>query len=211
MSLCCILKLINALYDIFIAGQETTANTIIFSVIYALNYPKKLKKLYHELDKVIGSDRRITLADRNSLSYCNAFIYEVQRLVNLLPQNLPHKLTKDVEIRGYNIPKNTVILPQVSSVLYDEKAFPNPETFIPERFLDSEGQPKKIDEFIPFSLGKRQCLGESLAKMELYLIIANFFNQYKLESENGSLPSMKKVPGVTVQPHPFKCSLKKRY
>uniref|UniRef100_A0AC35FRH0 Cytochrome P450 n=1 Tax=Panagrolaimus sp. PS1159 TaxID=55785 RepID=A0AC35FRH0_9BILA len=204
-------QLINALYDIFIAGQETTANTIIFSVIYALNYPEKLKKLYNELDKVIGSDRRITLADRNSLSYCNAFIYEVQRLVNLLPQNLPHKLTKDVEIRGYKIPKNTVILPQVSSVLYDEKAFPNPETFIPERFLDSEGQPKRIDEFIPFSLGKRQCLGESLAKMELYLIIANFFNQYKLEPENGSLPSMKKVPGVTVQPHPFKCSLKKRY
>lgn len=196
----------------FIAGQETTSNTIIFAIIYALNHPEKLKNLYNELDKVIGNDRRITLGDKNSLPYCNAFIYESQRLVNLLASNLPHKLLKDVEIRGYKIPKGTVIIPQISTILFDDKVFPDPLNFIPERFIDENGDLKKIDEFIPFSMGKRQCLGESLAKMELYLIITNFFNHFNITPLNEEkLPSMKKIRGITVQPYPFECNITKRY
>jgi cytochrome P450 family 23 subfamily A len=205
-------QLVNALYDMFIAGQETTSNTIIFAIIYALNYPEKLKNLHNELDKVIGNDRRITLGDKNSLPYCNAFIYESQRLVNLLASNLPHKLLRNVEIRGYQIPKGTVIIPQISTILFDDKIFPDPLNFIPERFIDENGDLKKIDEFIPFSMGKRQCLGESLAKMELYLIITNFFNHFNITPVNEEkLPSMKKIRGITVQPYPFECNITKRY
>ena len=205
-------QLINSLYDMFIAGQETSANTIVFAIIYAINYPEKLKKLQAELDKVIGSDRRITLADKTSLPYCSAFIYETQRLVNLLPSNLPRKLLKDIEVRGYHLPKGTVIIPQISSVLYDENIFPDPHNFVPERFLSDDGGVKKIEEFVPFSMGKRQCLGESLAKMELQLILSNFFNLYNVIPARGEEPpTMKKIRGVTVQPYPFECEIIKRY
>lgn len=201
----------NILFDIFIAGQETTANTIIYSFICALNYPETQKKIHEELDRVIGSDRVITVADKPKLVYCQAYINETLRLVNLLPQNLFHKNLKDVEINGYKIKAGTTIIPQISCVLYDERIFPDPYTFKPERFIDANGQLKKIDELVPFSIGKRQCLGESLARMELHLIISNFFNNFKITPNDGKKPSMNKKPGVTVQPFSFTCDIQKRY
>lgn len=58
------------------------------------------------------------------------------------------------------------------------QAFPCPEAFRPERFLTPENRAKRVDEFIPFSIGKRMCPGESLTKMELFLMTANIFNRF---------------------------------
>uniref|UniRef100_A0AC34RAI7 Cytochrome P450 n=1 Tax=Panagrolaimus sp. JU765 TaxID=591449 RepID=A0AC34RAI7_9BILA len=203
-------QLVNILYDFFLAGQETTANTIIFALIFALNYPKTQERIHKELDKIVGSDRQITVADRSQLVYCQAFINEALRMSNLLPLNLYHTNLKDVEIAGYKIKAGTRIVPQISNILYDSKVFPNPQVFKPERFIDNNGNLKKIEEFVPFSVGKRQCLGESLAKMELHIILTNFFNNYKITAIENELPSMEKIHGVTVQPKPFKCLIQKR-
>uniref|UniRef100_A0AC34GE25 Cytochrome P450 n=1 Tax=Panagrolaimus sp. ES5 TaxID=591445 RepID=A0AC34GE25_9BILA len=123
------------LFDMWIAGQETNANILVFSVLYLLHNPHVQEKLHVELDTVIGSDRRINFADKNSLIYVNAFINEVQRSVNLLPLNLLHKTLKDVKIGDYYINKNTVVVPQISVVMYDDKIFPEPQKFKPERFI----------------------------------------------------------------------------
>jgi cytochrome P450 len=205
-------QLMYMLFDMWVAGQETTANTLIFSILYLLHNPDVQNKLHTELDTVIGSDRRINLADKNLLIYVNAFINEVQRSVNLLPLNLFHKTLKDVKIGNYFIKKNTVIVPQISVVMYDEKIFPEPHKFKPERFIDANGELKKIEELVPFSIGKRQCLGESLARMELYLFVANFYNLYKVTPIDPlNLPSVEKIPGVTIQPKQFSCNFIKRF
>uniref|UniRef100_A0A915DW26 Cytochrome P450 n=1 Tax=Ditylenchus dipsaci TaxID=166011 RepID=A0A915DW26_9BILA len=118
--------------------------------------------------------------NKSSLPYTNAVINECQRLCNLFPENLPHRTTRDVVICGHQIAKGTLIVPQICCVLYDEQLFPNAQELIPERFLDSQGQLKKCEELIPFSIGKRQCLGESLARMELFLFAANLFNHFEI-------------------------------
>uniref|UniRef100_A0A7E4ZSN4 Cytochrome P450 n=1 Tax=Panagrellus redivivus TaxID=6233 RepID=A0A7E4ZSN4_PANRE len=206
-------QLVNTCYDIFIAGQETTANTVIFSILYAMNYPEAQAKLQEEFDRVIGSDRRIGLGDKAELPYTQAFINETQRLVNLLPQNLVHRTLQETTIAGYTIPKHTVVVPQISSVLYDETVFAEPLKFKPERFLAEDGTTiRKVDELVPFGMGKRQCLGEALARMELFVLIANLFNQFKFESEDPAKPpSLTKISGVTIQPEPFKCKVTSRY
>uniref|UniRef100_A0A914P803 Cytochrome P450 n=1 Tax=Panagrolaimus davidi TaxID=227884 RepID=A0A914P803_9BILA len=205
-------QLAYMLFDFWVAGQETTANTIIFSLLYFLNNPTVQTKIYEELDTVIGSDRRITLSDKTSLIYINAFINEVQRSVNLLPINLMHRTLNDVNVGGFFIKENSTITPMLSAILYDAKIFPEPQKFKPERFINANGELQKIDELIPFSVGKRQCLGESLARMELFLIISNFFNQFKLAPiDENNVPSLEKIPGLTVQPMNFNCKIIKRF
>uniref|UniRef100_A0A914DPZ1 CYtochrome P450 family n=1 Tax=Acrobeloides nanus TaxID=290746 RepID=A0A914DPZ1_9BILA len=184
-------QLINMCFDLWLAGQETTSLTI-------------------ELDEMIGSDRMVEENDKNLLKYTCAVVNEAQRVANIISHNLLHKTSKDVVIDGHFIPKGTSIVPQMSVVMYDDEVFPEPEKFKPERFLDEAGNLKKVDELIPFSVGKRQCLGEGLAKMEIYLLIANLCNQFEFYSINGKEPTTKRRCGQTVGPYPFVCGIRMR-
>uniref|UniRef100_A0AC34Q533 Cytochrome P450 n=1 Tax=Panagrolaimus sp. JU765 TaxID=591449 RepID=A0AC34Q533_9BILA len=205
-------QLKNMCLDLWIAGLESTSNTVGFAILYYIRHPRTQYLVKKELDSVIDSDRLITVDDKNKLPYLNAFISETQRLANLLPINLIRKTTKDTTIDGHFIPQGSAVIPQISCVLYDEKIFPEPYSFKPERFVDSEGNLKKIEEHIPFSIGKRQCMGESLARMELFLLIANLFNQFEFFAEDGkNVPSLEKKFGFAVQPHPFHCQIRHRF
>uniref|UniRef100_A0AC34FN03 Cytochrome P450 n=1 Tax=Panagrolaimus sp. ES5 TaxID=591445 RepID=A0AC34FN03_9BILA len=173
-------QLYATVLDLWVAGQETTSNTLAWVCAYLIQYPEVQQKLHKELDAVIGSDRMITLDDKANLNYLNAVIAETQRYCNLVPFNLFHRATKDTNIHGYEIPVNTVITYQISTVLMNEKYFPEPQKFMPERFLDKNGKFFQPSELIPFGVGKRACLGEGLARLELYLFTANIANQFKV-------------------------------
>ncbi|KAI6175821.1 Unspecific monooxygenase [Aphelenchoides bicaudatus] len=188
--------------DSWLAGQDTVSTTLAWTVIYSVCWPECQQKLQEELDKVVGSDRLICLSDKDDLPYVNAFINETQRLANILATNLIHQTTRDVNVNGFNIPKGTAIIPQISAVLHSKEIFEDPKVFNPGRFLDESGQLKQINE--------RQCVGESLAKAELFLMIANLFNQYRI-LPHGELPSLKRKFGVTTQHLPYKVQLTKRY
>jgi cytochrome P450 family 33 len=69
---------------------------------------------------------------------------------------------------------------------------------------------KRVDELIPFSIGKRQCLGEALARMELFLFLANLLNQYTFLPGQEGKPSLERRLGGTVQCPPYKCKVEKR-
>uniref|UniRef100_A0A0K0DIR2 Unspecific monooxygenase n=1 Tax=Angiostrongylus cantonensis TaxID=6313 RepID=A0A0K0DIR2_ANGCA len=182
------------------------------------------EKLREEMDREIGSGRLVTMSDRNNLPYTNAvinvcaptlfysFLKEIQRVANLLPMNLPHETLCPVQVGKWCVPAHTGVIAQISCVLYDDEVFPSPQTFDPTRFIDDSGRLKKVEELIPFSIGKRQCLGEGLARMELFLFTANLFNRFELSCVNARAPpSMKKSFGTTVQPCPYRCLVKPRY
>ncbi|KAI1704691.1 cytochrome p450 domain-containing protein [Ditylenchus destructor] len=199
-------------YDLITAGDGTIHLTISFFALYMVIHQGVQKKVQDELDSLIGNQRPVTLADKPLLPYTNAVIMETQRVCNLLPFNLIHRTTRDIAINGYKFPQDTRIVPQISCVLYDEKIFPDSKEFRPERFLTADGRLKNVEGFIPFSIGKRICPGESLTKMELFLIAANLLNQFKLSPEDPlTLPSTSKLPGVAVAPIPFLCRVEKRY
>ncbi|KAF7637785.1 hypothetical protein Mgra_00002759 [Meloidogyne graminicola] len=193
-------QLKGVISDLFFAGQETTSTTLTWGIAFLINYPNIQLKVQKELDLIIGDfDRIITTSDKQTLPYLNALINEIQRVANLIPLNVFHKLTKDVVINGYSLLKGTVIVPQISAVLADGEIFKNPEEFNPERFLDENGKLKKVDELIPFSVGKRQCLGESLARMELFLFLGNLLNKYNFLPGKEGLPSLKRYFGGTAR------------
>ncbi|KAK6767375.1 hypothetical protein RB195_026575 [Necator americanus] len=191
--------------------METTSNTLAWGIVYVLNHLDVQTKIHEELDREIGSARPVTMSDRNSLPYLNAVINEIQRMANLVPLNLIHETTRDVSAGKWCLPAKTAVVAQISTVLYEEKIFPEPLTFNPSRFIDDSGKLKKIDELIPFSIGKRQCLGEGLAKMELFLFIANLFNRFELSSiDPKNPPTMRKTFGTTVKPFDYQCIVKAR-
>ncbi|VDP41632.1 unnamed protein product [Heligmosomoides polygyrus] len=176
----CRIQLLNMCFDLWLAGMETTSNTLSWGVVYLLNHHDVQVKVHEELDREIGSGRQIRMADKNNLPYTCAAINEIQRTTNLLPLNLLHETTRDVQIGEFHLPEKTTVVAQISTVLYDEEIFPDPYAFKPSRFIDENGKLKKVDELIPFSIGKRQCLGEGLAKMELFLFIANLLNRFEV-------------------------------
>uniref|UniRef100_A0AC34GNW9 Cytochrome P450 n=1 Tax=Panagrolaimus sp. ES5 TaxID=591445 RepID=A0AC34GNW9_9BILA len=197
--------------DLWIAGQETTSNTLAWLVMYLMLNPEVQKKVHAELDRVIGSDRFITLDDKTKLNYLNAVIAETQRFCNLVPMNLNQRTVKDVEIKGYRIPANTTIVHQISTVLFDARYFPEPLKFKPERFLDSEGKFFQPSSLMPFGVGKRACLGEGLARLELYLFAANIFNHFEINVIPSKPPKTIRIIGGTVQPEPFLTHIKQRF
>ncbi|EGT51399.1 CBN-CYP-33D1 protein [Caenorhabditis brenneri] len=194
-------------FDLWIAGLLTTTSTLTWGFSYYLHDTKIQKKIHEELDKVIGNDRLITTADKNNLPYMTAFMNETQRLANIIPLNLLHVTTRDTVIDGYPIEKGTGVVAQISTVMLDEEVFPDPYHFNPDRFLEN-GKLKKVEELIPFSIGKRQCLGEGLARMELFLFFANIFNRYTVSCE--TLPDLDKSKHNFVLPRKFNAVLKKR-
>ncbi|XP_017746144.1 PREDICTED: cytochrome P450 2C9-like, partial [Rhinopithecus bieti] len=91
-------------------------------------------------------------------------------------------VNRDFNFKSYSTNKGTTILISLSSVLHDNKEFPNPEMFDPHHFLDEGGNFKKSNYFMPFSAGKRICVGEALARMELFLFLTSILQNFNLKS-----------------------------
>ncbi|CAD5221427.1 unnamed protein product [Bursaphelenchus okinawaensis] len=202
-------QLRNVCFDLWIAGQETSSTSMTWAVAYLIRYPEAQKRIQKELDSVINEDRLVTMADRAKLPYIQAVIMEIQRCSNVAGQNIPHTVTEDTYVEGYLLPKGTITVPQISVMMMDPKVFPDPHKFNPDRFLDVDGNFVPKAEHIPFSLGKRQCVGEPLGRMEVFLFVANLCNQYEF-SAGATPPTLKKIGGNATVTEPFKCVIRKR-
>ncbi|KAJ0070559.1 hypothetical protein NL108_015882 [Boleophthalmus pectinirostris] len=175
----------STVLNLFAAGTETTSSTIRFALSVLIKYPDIQKRMQEEIDTVIGQGRSPNMEERKSLSFCDAVIHEVQRFTDLVPLGFPRYALKDFTFRGYTIPKGTFILPVLHSVLKGEKQWATPFTFNPQHFLDHNGNFKKSPAFLPFAAGKRACVGESLARMELFIVIVSLLQHFTFSCSGG--------------------------
>ncbi|KAA8589292.1 hypothetical protein FQN60_012657 [Etheostoma spectabile] len=95
-------------------------------------------------------------------------------------------------------------MPNLTSVLFDKTEWETPDTFNPGHFLDAEGMFVRRDAFLPFSAGKRACLGEGLARMELFLFVVSLCQKFYFSTLDGLELSTEGVIGATRTPYPFK-------
>ncbi|XP_016526188.1 cytochrome P450 2J2-like isoform X1 [Poecilia formosa] len=190
--------------DLFGAGTETTTTTLHWGLLYMIYYPEIQERVQAEIDAVIGPSRQPSMADRDNMPYTNAVIHEIQRMGNIIPLNVPRIASKDTTLAKYTIPKGTLILAPLHSVLHDESMWETPHSFNPQHFLDQDGKFKKREAFMPFSAGKRVCLGEQLARMELFLFFTSLLQRFKFSSPAGEKPSLEFKLGLTRCPKPYR-------
>ncbi|XP_066290017.1 cytochrome P450 2U1-like [Branchiostoma lanceolatum] len=198
----------NVMYmamNLFLAGTETTSNTLLWGLLYMTQNPAIQNKIQQELDAVIGESLP-ALSHRSQLPYVNACLLEVMRIRTLVPVAFPHATTQEVKVQGYDIPKGKQVLPNLYSLHMDPAYWPDPDRFDPERFLDAEGNViKKPESFLPFGGGRRVCAGEQLARMELFLFFSTLLQSFTFKTPEGAPPpNTDGVLGVTLTPHPFK-------
>uniref|UniRef100_A0A452SR48 Cytochrome P450 1A n=1 Tax=Ursus americanus TaxID=9643 RepID=A0A452SR48_URSAM len=165
-------KIVNVVLDIFGAGFDTVTTAISWSLLYLVTSPNVQKKIQEELDIVIGRARQPRLSDRPQLPYMEAFILEVFRHASFVPFTIPHR-----------------------------KLWGDPSEFRPERFLTLDGTINKTlsEKVILFGMGKRKCIGETIARLEVFLFLAILLQQVEFSVPQGTKVDMTPTYGLTMK------------
>jgi cytochrome P450 len=163
---------------IFLAGHETSANSISWAWYLLAQHPDIAAKLYAELDRVLGG-RPPTIHDLPQLPYTDMVIKEVLRLYPPL-WNLARDVLEDVQLGDYTIPKGSAIIISPYIVQHDPQHWEDPERFAPERFKDNYDKQVQRGAYFPFSYGPRVCVGQGFAMTELQLMLATIAQRYRL-------------------------------
>ncbi|ETE58368.1 Cytochrome protein, partial [Ophiophagus hannah] len=218
-------NLAQCILDFFAAGTESTSTTMIWALLVLTNHPDiqgetdmnswnkrhsqvlkdrtylKYKSLKDELNLFFI----IIFFDQKKLPYTNAVIHEMQRLKYAVLIGAPRQSTKDVKIRGYHIPKGTIIGPDLLSVLHDPEQWETPKEFNPNHFLDKDGKFTEREEFLPFGTGQRACVGEQLARIELFIFLTSLLRAFSFQLPEG-VKEVNEEPVVktSMHPHPYK-------
>jgi len=202
----------------YAGGADTTVSAISTFFLAMLLYPEVQRKAQEEIDRVVGLDRLPDFEDEPSMPYVTAVVREALRWRLVLPAGIPHRLTVDDEYKGYHLPAGSIIIPNTWAILHDEKTFPDPDSFIPERYLTDDGQlnPAMKDvETGAFGFGRRICPGRHMALNSMWIIVASVLATFTLSKPrdrdgNAIEPSVQYTQGLVAYPPPFKCDFKPR-
>ncbi|XP_053403116.1 cytochrome P450 2D15-like [Mercenaria mercenaria] len=172
------------------AGIDTSRFTLSGAILHMVAFPDIQEKVQEEIDRVVGRDRLPGINDRPNFGYTEAVLHESMRLGTVVPLGLPHKTMGDTEVDAWD----------------------DVDRFIPERYLDENGKlGPKPKNWLPFSAGKRVCLGEFVAKPELHLIFACLMQRYKWRMISGKCPDLAQVGGANGLIYkPYKVVVEKR-
>ncbi|XP_007118301.2 cytochrome P450 1A2 [Physeter macrocephalus] len=195
-------KTVNLVNDIFAAGFEPITTAIYWSLLYLVTNPEIQRKIQEELDTVIGRARRPWLSDRSQLPYLEAFILETFRHSSFVPFTIPHSTIRDTTLNGFYIPKERCVFINQWQVNHDPKLWGDPSEFRPERFLtahDTTISKTLSEKVMLFGMGKRRCIGEVLAKWEIFLFLAILLQQLEFSVPPGVKVDLTPTYGLTMK------------
>jgi len=138
---------------------------------------------------------------------------EIMRITSIVSYGVPHVATEDIDFHGFVIPKGTSVYSSLYSTHHDPEVWGDPKNFRPERFLSKDGtRAERHESLIPFSIGKRSCLGEVMARDQLFLFVTSLAQRFHIVPEPGKpKPTMDVNLGqLTLEPHHYAAILKDR-
>jgi len=202
--------------NFFVGGADTTVSAINTFLLMMVCHPEIQIKAQQELDRVIGNGQLPDFGDEAALPYISALVKETLRYQAITPFAIPHYLSEDDEYNGFFLPKGSVVLGNAWAILHDQRDYPEPFEFKPERFLKDGGLNLNVREpTASFGFGRRICPGRHIAISSLYLSIASILSAFKIEhaiDDRGNViePSKEYISALILHPTPFKCSIEPR-
>ncbi|XP_076035517.1 cytochrome P450 307a1-like [Oratosquilla oratoria] len=173
----------NVLFELedLLGGSSAISNMVIRTLFFTALNPRVVKLIQQELDENLGSNNPPTMSDRPQLKFLEATILEVLRHTS--SPIVPHLASEDTSIGGYSVDKGTVVFLNNYDLNMSPSLWNQPEDFCPERFLVNN-QIKKPAHFIPFSTGKRSCIGSKLLMNVIIVTIGNILQKYDITIPN---------------------------
>lgn len=175
--------LLEEMNTFMLAGHDTTALGIGWTMFLIGHHPEVQQKMHNELDLVFGDDpeRHVNQNDLKQMKYLECVVKESQRIYPPVPF-ISRTCEEPFEVAGVTLPKGTTVQIATYYLHRDPNVFPRPEEFHPERFLPENSQGRSPFAFLPFSAGPRNCVGQKFAMSEEKIILANILRRYKLVS-----------------------------
>ncbi|XP_068083405.1 probable cytochrome P450 49a1 isoform X1 [Anabrus simplex] len=171
--------------DMFLGGVDTTANFSAKVSHFLSRNQDKQEILYEELKRILPSkDQQITANNLEDMKYLKACLKETARIAPITPANF-RESHSDMVIGNYLIPKGVDLITGHRVLCNLEENFPEPQKFIPERWLKDSDQLQKAHPFVylPFGFGARMCLGRRFAELETETLLANIFRNFRLQHD----------------------------
>lgn len=196
-------------WTLYLAGCDTTTDVSLWILLYLCVFPDVQEKIREEIDALFDEDIENILEQKHMLNYTRAAILECLRLSSPIALGLPRCTNRDMTFAGYNIPKGTVVMPNQWHLHHDEKLWPNPFELQPERFLDKEGQLFSNNHifqkmpYMPFSKGKRPCLGQLVALDLLLLFVTQLLKKAIVRLPAGFKPDLSGYVLFNLRPSDF--------
>eukprot|EP00164_Ancoracysta_twista_P000759 GFYU01000998.1.p1 GENE.GFYU01000998.1~~GFYU01000998.1.p1 ORF type:complete len:571 (-),score=144.86 GFYU01000998.1:61-1686(-) len=182
-----------------LAGYETTANTLSFCTYCITVNPDVQKKMLEEIDR-FNDGKDVNYDDLSNYVYLEALVKESQRMYPAVAA-MSREAGADTELGGVVFKKGTKFVIPSYAFHYDSQHWENPNEFIPERFLDKDGNlVKDPPAFMPFGSGPRICIGWRFALEEVKLAIVRIYREYTFKLSEKQLVPLRLEPGITMAP-----------
>ena len=195
-------ELRDELVTLLLAGHETTATALTWTLYWIHKYPLVLERLSKEVKA--AND----LLDANALTrlpYLNAVCCESLRIYPVGMLTFPRVVRSTVELMGHSLEPGTVVVGSIYLAHHREDVYPDPDQFKPERFLERRFSPF---EYLPFGGGVRRCIGMAFAQFEMKLVVARILSHFELAlADTGSVRPVRR--GLTSGSSPVRLVVKK--
>ncbi|KAL8148923.1 psoralen synthase-like isoform X2 [Apium graveolens] len=189
--------------DMFVAGTETTATSLEWTIAALIKSPDVMFKLQNEVREIGNGKSMILEGDLVKMNYLKAVMKESMRLYFTAPLLVPRQARQDVKVMGYDIRSGTQVLINAWAIARDPSLWDKPEEFRPERFLNSPIDYKGLHyEYVPFGAGRRGCPGIQFAMAVNELAVANVVHKFDFKLPDGKRLEdldMTAVTGLTLR------------
>ncbi|KAK5646142.1 hypothetical protein RI129_004606 [Pyrocoelia pectoralis] len=167
------------------AGHDTTATALGFTTFCLSQNLKIQNNVVEELNEIFADDisRLVTLEDITKMRYMEAVIKEALRIYTPVPY-ISRTVSDEFEFDGGTIPQGVTVLLNIHGLHHNPKYFPDPDRFIPERFLGDHNGNGFPYSHIPFSAGPRNCIGQKFAMLEMKSVLSILLRHYEILPSN---------------------------